>query len=123
MSDHDRIIMLESERDELKLKNADLAHQVIDLALHGETWSKLLKHLPVSVFEDMAFLLEYGQGAHKPDEWKGRTIAFHLGRAYKHFEDYLRGETIDKDTGKSVLNNIIIRVCMAAALEKENGKA
>lgn len=111
--------ILESERDELKLKNAELAHQVIDLALHGETWSKLLKYLPVSVFEDMDAVLEYGQGTHKPDEWKSQTVAYHLGHAYKHFEDYLRGETIDHDTGKSVLNNIIIRVCMAAALEKE----
>lgn len=112
--------ILESERDELKLKNAELAHQVIDLALHGETWSKLLKHLPISVFEDMLAVLEYGDTKHPGEEWKSQAVAYHLGHAYKHFEDYLRGETIDKDTGKSVLNNIIIRVCMAAALERES---
>lgn len=62
--------ILESELNELKLKNAELAHQVIDFALHGDTWSKLLKYLPVSVYEDIAAVLEYGQHTHDPDAWK-----------------------------------------------------
>lgn len=115
MSDHDRIIMLESENQELK-SDVMILEQMMQDSAH---LVKIFNYFPESVWLDMLSVLEYGQGTHKPDEWKSQTVAYHLGHAYKHFEDYLRGETIDHDTGKSVLNNIIIRVCMAAALEKE----
>jgi hypothetical protein len=118
MSDHDRIIMLESERDEMKLKVAELRKTNSFFISQFQLWGRLEDILGREVFKDILSVLEYGQGTHKPDEWKSQTVAYHLGHAYKHFEDYLRGETIDKDTGKSVLNNIIIRVCMASALEK-----
>jgi hypothetical protein len=127
MSDHDRIIMLESERDELKLQNAELAHQLIDLALHGETWSKIITYLPVSVFEEILSVLEYGDKKHPGDEWKNEDYFEHYHHAMRHLEHwrdgacgmYLVANEIDSESGKSHLIHAAIRCMMAAALEKE----
>lgn len=107
--------ILESERDELRFKVMQL-EQTIQDAQHLFT---ILKYLPESVLVDIASVLEYGDKKHPGEEWERESISFHLGHAYKHLEAYLCVENIDSETGKSHLIHAIIRILMAAALEKE----
>lgn len=113
MSYHDRIIMLESEREELRFKVMQL-EQTIQDAQHLFT---ILKYIPESVLVDLAAVLEYGQNTHDLDAWKSADNVQH---ATNHLGEYtMYGKRVDEDTGKSPLIHASIRCIMAASLEKE----
>lgn len=116
MSNHDKITMLESERDELRLKVTMLE----GIIKGAESLFQIVKYLPVEIFEDPVVVLEYGELKHPGEEWKKETIQHHLDHAMAHLKKYWYGMHIDPETGRSQLAHAFVRIGMAMARETHN---
>ncbi len=114
MIDHDRIIMLESENQELKGIIMVLQARI---DYHYGTWEKLMDYLPETVFSDMLSVLKYGDRKHPGEEWKRETVQHHLDHAMAHIKKYWWGMHLDPETGRSQLAHAFVRIGMAMALE------
>lgn len=114
MSDHDRIIMLESENQDLRgiimVLQARIDH-------HYGTWEKLMDYLPETIFSDMLSVLEYGDAKHPREQWRSKTIRYHLDHAMAHIKKHWWGMHIDTESGRSQLAHAFVRIGMAMARE------
>lgn len=117
MSDHDKITMLESERDEMRLK-ITMLEGVIKGA---ESLFQIVKYLPVEIFKDPVFVLEYGEFKHPGEEWKRENVQHHLDHATAHIKKYWYGMHLDPETGRSQLAHAFVRIGMAMARGAHHG--
>ena len=78
--------------------------------------------VPVSLIRAVTAIREYGcQKYHDPENWRKVEPQRYRDALYRHWMDYLAGETVDKESGLPHLWHLACNAAFLIEMEAENG--